>query len=184
MITVIDTLNFQKFYDKSFLAKKEARFVDLVVMNKVGLVDQPHLDFVEDEVYELYPGKTILQTKDGSLSKDVLLGIDRMQVNVDIDEHEHVHHTDEVDVFSFESDQTFNISSLTKYLEGLNPQDFYRIKGIIKTVNGFKLLNYVLGRIDWTELEEYRGKSKITFMGNGIKGLETQIKSNLEMVTS
>lgn len=179
LVTVIDTLNFQKFYDKSFLAKKEARFVDLVIMNKTGLVEQAQLDFVEDEVYELYPGKTIIQSENGNIDRKVLLGIDRKQVRIEIDEHDHVRHTDKVDIFSFESDNIFDIDSLTSFLNDLNAQDFYRIKGIVRTSTGFKLLNYVLGRIEWQNLEKYNGKSKITFMGKGVAGLEEKVINDL-----
>ncbi len=81
--------------------------------------------------------------------------------------------------FEFENNKVFNQKSLEELLHTLNPSDYYRIKGIIKFKDSYKLLNYVFGKITFDELKDYKGNSKITFMGKGIKGFKSTIHNKL-----
>jgi G3E family GTPase len=190
LITVVDALNLKRFSDKSPLAKAQARYVDLVVINKIK-ASGVDLDTVMDEVYELYLDSPKINTVDGTVNINLLLGLDPilakdkaysdlgaefLRAGIDL-EHPHL---DSVDVFSFVyNDKVFDLEKITSFLKSLPSSDYYRIKGIIKTATGYFLLNYVSGKIDWQELEGYKGQSKITVMGKGIKNLGAKFESQL-----
>jgi G3E family GTPase len=182
LIMVIDALNFEKFSDKSALARSQTKYIDLIVMNKVGLVDKDTLDRVEDEVFEIYSGVPKIYTEDGNIDKSILVGIDSKQITHDEIENNtvHVHHSDEVDVINFVTKEKLDVEKLKKFLEELNPQDFYRSKGIIKTAEGAILVNVVLGRVTIEPAINYKGDTKLAIMGNGIKNLEDSIMGSLK----
>lgn len=194
LITVVDALNYQVFEDKSYLARKQAEYVDLFIINKTGLVKEKELEDVLDDVYDLYPNTPKVQTKDGTVQPDLLIGLDSRFISKggieDLSEvytpeeghkekQKHYHHADDVDTFSFSSALTFNLDKLEKALASLKPTLFYRIKGIVKSPKGFMLLNVVLGRVTWQKLSKYSGDTRITLMGRNISKLESDVVESI-----
>ncbi len=189
LVTVIDALNFEEFAVKNQLAKDQAKYIDLVVVNKTKEVDQQDLDKVMDDVYDLYLNSPKVQTADGFVDKDLILGIDstllsdfvnstKVESHPD-DEHEHNHaqgHED-IDVFNIiDNKHTYNYLELKAYLDNLNGSDFYRIKGIANIGSNYKLLNYVAGRSTWEDLKTYDGPTKFIFIGKGISRLSAKVE--------
>lgn len=75
----------------------------------------------------------------------------------------------------------FNILDIEKMLEPLKGQDFIRIKGVVNTSDGHKLMNWVFGRLEWEDLTVYKEESMITFMGRrGTSRLKEKIQSQCE----
>lgn len=182
LITVVDAVNFDRFADKSPLAREQAKYVDLVVINKAELVEADQLEHVMDEVYDMYLNSPKVKSEEGYVNKDLLIGIDTPQSSLQPppSEHHHHHHSDEVETFGFhDTKHSFDTEKITKMLTGLDSIDYYRIKGIIKSDAGFKLLNYVAGRIDWQDIDNYDKETKVTFMGKGIRGQELSVKEKL-----
>lgn len=182
LIMVVDTLNFEKFKDKSEVAKAQGKYIDLIVLNKAELVDEKKLDDVEDEVFEIYPVAPKMKSINGSVDLEFLIGQESKAKHIASKDLKVPEHNHDMDVFSIESDEIFSQEKLQTYLESLKEYDVYRIKGIINTNEGVKLLNYVVGRIDWSDLESYSGKTKITFIGQGISNLESKVKTDLELM--
>lgn len=198
LVTVVDAINFETFKDKSQLAKEQAKYVDLVVINKTAEVEKFKLEHVEDEVYDLYLNSPKVKTPDGFVDKHLILGIDSKFTELDThsqnftnqdNEHDHEHtedaerhiHTDDVETFSFiDNTHQFNQSAVTSYLESLQPGDFYRIKGIVNTTTGYKLLNYVLGKVAWENLTGYDAETKINFMGKGIRIMQEKVRQSID----
>ncbi len=182
LVTVIDALNFKKFDDKSPMAKAQAQYIDLIIINKINLVTTEELELVEDEIYDLYPLTPKIKTANGVVGKDIILGIDHKNFATYYDKNTDTHPEVEVFGFEFKGTHTFDRHKLEKLLNNLDKNDFYRIKGVIKTQNGYKLLNYVLGKISWNDLKKYRGSSKITFMGRDITIFKEQIQQELYQI--
>lgn len=181
LVNVIDALNYNFFNDKSILARTQAKYVDLVVINKTNLVEKEILENVLDGVYEMYSSNAKFQTKDGFVPKDLILGLDARLSKDFINEPQHQHHSDHVDEvetfsFEFEKSKSFKKDKIQKILSELPVSEFYRIKGIMKLGNDFYMVNYVLGKTTFQKLEGYNGTSKITFMGKGIASQMTNIK--------
>jgi G3E family GTPase len=190
VINVVDAVNFSGYHDKGYVAKMQSDYTDLIVINKVGLVDENRLDAVLDEVYELNPNTPKIKTTDGNLSKDLLLGLDTKLLEVseteyyqanpqDDSNHDHDHHPDSVDVFVVESDAKFDTAKLEAVLSELKNREFIRIKGVVATEQGYQLLNWVFGRLVWQELTKYSGATKITFMGRDTEGLENMVREKI-----
>lgn len=195
VINVVDALNYKEFLDDSYLGKKESKYVDVVIINKFGLIDDQQQYEVTEAVSGIYRGSQIVSTIDGKVDKDILFGIDSSLVIDDHiedpeEEHEHnhdhddgeerlhVHHLDEVEVFSFESEK-LNLQKLQELLESLNPKKYFRIKGIVVDEKAY-LLNYVLGRITIEELSGYSGSTRLTFMGKHIESEKYEVISTLQ----
>ncbi len=185
LIMLIDALNFKKFGDKTPLARSQEKYIDLIVFNKAELTGEIHLQKVEDEVYDMYPSVPKVISKNGLVSKDILLGLDRARLNIKPQEiHEHSDFDHSMEVVSIEKNIKVNKNKLDNYLKKLNSSDFYRIKGIINTHDGIYLLNYVLGRTTFEKLENYKGKTKLTFIGTGIEHLGKKIIKKIESISS
>lgn len=180
VINVIDSLNFKGFEDISYVAKTQAKFVDLVVINKTGLIDNDKLYEVEEDIYDLYYQNPKVKTSDGKVDKDLILGLDHKLFELTKNDKEILeksHHHEEIEIFSWEKSKTFDSKEkFEEFLKNIPPTRFSRIKGIIKFENGNFLLNYVLGRFDWIKLEKFSGDSKITFMGNHINEFRDEVE--------
>lgn len=183
IITVIDAVNFKGYKDKSYTAKLQAEYTDLILINKHELVDEQKLDKTLDDVYELNPTTPKIKTVKGSISPDLIFGIDTklfsehklvIEQEKQADRH---HHRKEVELAEAYESGIYKLQDIEQLLQNLPKWDFYRIKGVVNTEEGAILINYVFGRYDFTKLEGYRGETKIVFMGKNLKlYLETLAK--------
>lgn len=105
VISVIDVENWQGYEDTSYTAKMQARFTDLVVLNKWESAGERRLDECKDRLgdLDLESGIAIVRSEKGRVDKGVLLGLDgrmvkEMMGKEDIpdghraDHHHHHHH--------------------------------------------------------------------------------------------
>ncbi len=185
IITVIDALNFEGYADKSYTAKIQAQYTDLILINKSETVDERTLDQTLDDVYELNPNTPKVKTNHGIVNPDLIFGLDTKlfttQQEVDAanqgkDAH---HHDHEVQIAEVVTDQTLDKAKVDALLRKLPKTDFYRIKGMIKFPDGYQLMNYVFGRFDYLPLKKYNGKTQITFMGEGLSAYDEDIIDGL-----
>lgn len=200
VINVIDALNFNGYHDKGYVAKMQAEYTDLIIINKIGLVDVATLDQTLDDVYELNPGTPKIRTVDGHIQKGLLIGLDSKLAELPVSEafsapdaheesstsaspHPHFHHPDEVEVFTVSLSGSVDASELESYLLELKNKGFIRIKGVVNTGTGLQLLNWVYGRTTWQSLQNYTGPAQIVFMGQGMAGRESEVQSNLQRMT-
>lgn len=191
---IIDVLNFERFGDRSVMAKNQGKFIDLIVLNKYELLEKENqtekFDIVEDQIYELYPDVPKTKSSKGIVSKDLLIGINSSnykELETMKDDSELLHyHDEEIEAFSFTSSNTntFDLEKLKNYLESLKNDDFYRIKGIVRTNNGSRLINWVYGRLDISELKGYMGDNKMNFVGRKIGGLKDKVISELNSISN
>ena len=76
IVTVIDVLNFTGYRDKSFTAKVQAQYTDLILINKHELLTERQLDDALDDVYELNLTTPKIKTDHGRVSPELIFGID------------------------------------------------------------------------------------------------------------
>jgi G3E family GTPase len=76
-----------------------------------------------------------------------------------------------VNAFSCKIDGEFNIDDVQKICESVSKQDIYRIKGIVKTKAGNKVLNGVMNRFTWSGIENNQQRTEILFIGPGANDL-------------
>lgn len=185
IITVIDALNFTGYKDKSFTAKVQAQYTDLILINKHEGLSERQLDDVLDDVYELNLTTPKVKTERGRVSPDLVFGLDTRlfetaeQVAEEERGKEPEHHRLEVEVMEVHSPRLMDRAALESLLKELPPEYFYRIKGMVAFADGHYLLNYVFGRFDLQKMTKYANSTKLIFMGKDLRDHAEKIRSAL-----
>lgn len=145
VMSVIDVENWKGYEDTSYTAKMQARYTDLIVLNKHELVSERRLEDVEDAILALEVEPQIPRTKSskGWVDKDIVFGLDARLAGIaemtaeNGHTHEHDHgHSSEVEVLSItlsskDGKASIDTDKLTKLLEDPTKDEVYRIKGIL-----------------------------------------------------
>lgn len=187
VIVVVDCVNFERVKDKSFVARDQAKHTDLIIFNKTGLVDENKLYHVKEEVNDLNPDTVKLETRDGVIDPHLLFGLPNAAnrwASLSTLTQEHHEHEQDLETFVWGTDKTIEFESAAQIIRACKPASFYRIKGILRTLSGWQLVNGVFGRITWTPLPDFQGDgSQIVFIGKKIKQWEGEVKEYLEKAT-
>jgi hypothetical protein len=145
VMSVIDVENWKGYEDTSYTAKIQARYTDLIVLNKWELVDERRLEDVEDRILDLEVDPPIPRQKSskGWVDKNVVFGLDAKLAKV-VEQpsenghgHEHNHdHSSEVEVLSIilaskDGRGSVDTEKLAKLLEDPTKDEVYRIKGVL-----------------------------------------------------
>ncbi|KAL5341297.1 CobW domain protein [Aspergillus crustosus] len=158
VVSVIDVENWAGYEDTSYTAKLQARYTDLLVLNKWEGVGERRFEEVLDRVGDLGVETGWVRSERGRVERDVLLGVDGALVakgGVEFElavkegggdrEHGHGHgdgdgdehgHQSEVEVLSVTLKQfaegTLDVPSLETLLSTASKEEVYRIKGILR----------------------------------------------------
>jgi hypothetical protein len=142
VMSVIDVENWKGYEDTSYTAKMQARYTDLIVLNKHELVSERRLEDVEDAILALEVEPQIPRTKSrkGWVDKEIVFGLDARLAGV-TEENNHAHdhdhdHSSEVEVLSValksnDGNGSVDTGKLAKLLEDPTKDEVYRIKGIL-----------------------------------------------------
>ncbi|KAJ3327051.1 hypothetical protein HDU76_012405 [Blyttiomyces sp. JEL0837] len=110
IITVIDCVNFTGYEDTSYTARMQAKYTDIILLNKHELITERQLDTVLDHVYELNEDTPKIKCEGlTGVSPDLVFGIDTQlfQINAKAEGGTHGslellgdpnHHENEVDI--------------------------------------------------------------------------------------
>ncbi|KAF1971474.1 CobW domain-containing protein [Bimuria novae-zelandiae CBS 107.79] len=141
VMSVIDVENWKGYEDTSYTAKMQAKYTDLIVLNKWELVSERRLEDVEDAVLALEVDPPIPRTKSdkGWVNKDIIFGLDaKLAKSIGAkSEHHHDHeHSSEVEVLNVTLTSNGNTASvdlgkLEKLLQEPTKDVIYRIKGVL-----------------------------------------------------
>lgn len=141
VLSVIDVENWKGYEDTSFTAKMQARYTDMIVLNKWELVSERRVEDVEDAILALEVEPQIPRTKSvkGWVSKGIVFGLDaRVAGKVEGNEggHEHDHgHSSEIEVLSVtlksENGGSVDVAKFTEFLSSPTKDEVYRIKGAL-----------------------------------------------------
>jgi G3E family GTPase len=155
VVTVVDAEQVLTLPDEEArLARAQVAGGDLMVLNKVDLVDEGTLEQVKNWLRELRPGVTVFETTQSKLPMEILLGSDRTHpmattssAKPTIDVHVHkgtteadTHHDDHAhdhddhalvfDSWTYTSDAPMEFSLMKEVLTHL-PETVFRAKGFI-----------------------------------------------------
>jgi G3E family GTPase len=146
VMSVIDVENWKGYEDTSITAKMQARYTDLIVLNKWELVSERRLEDVEDAILALEVEPQIPRSKSskGWVDKDIVFGLDaRLAGLVEEKKEQHAHdhnheHSSEIEVLtvtlqSQDRAGSVDTAKLAKLLEDPTKDEVYRIKGILYT---------------------------------------------------
>ncbi len=175
VITVIDAINFKGYVDKSPTLKMQAKYTDLILINKHENLDERTLDTNLDDLYEINLDTPKIKTDHGYISPDIVFGLDstlfltQESVLNEEKEVESNHQTLEVDLIEITPNHIFDIHTLKTELEKFPKKKFYRIKGVIKTNQGNAVINNSFGKTEFTLLSKKEIEPRVVFMGEYIK---------------
>lgn len=144
VMSVIDVENWKGYEDTSYTAKMQARYTDLIVLNKWELVSERRLEDTEDAILALEVEPPIPRTKSskGWVDKDIVFGLDARlagQVEEQREEHTHNHdheHSSEIEAFTVTLKSkggkgNIDTCKLAQLLQDPTKDEVYRIKGIL-----------------------------------------------------
>jgi G3E family GTPase len=136
--------------EETRLARAQVAGGDLVVLNKIDLVDEAKLAQVRDWLQEIRPGMPVFETSQCRLPMEILLGTDAarpakpasaVEPMLDVHVHDsststkaHAHdHTLAFDTWSYASDAPMELGMLQQVLTHL-PETVFRAKGFIHAI--------------------------------------------------
>ncbi|KAF2474864.1 cobW-domain-containing protein [Lindgomyces ingoldianus] len=140
VMSVIDVENWKGYEDTSVTAKMQARYTDLIVLNKWELVSERRLEDVEDAILALEVDPPTPRTKSdkGWVDKDIIFGLDaKLAKGIGTrSQHHHDHgHQSEVEVLSVTltspTKTGLDVGKLCKLLEEPTKDAVYRMKGVL-----------------------------------------------------
>ncbi len=159
MVTVVDAFNFLKdFSSQDMLTTRELtdiegdhrtivnlltdqiEFANVILLNKVDLVDENQLKLVYGMLHRLNPGAKIIPTKNAEVSTNEVLNTGLFNYEeaessagwIKELEDEHVPETEEygINSFVFRSKKPFHPERFLNYINGSFPQNIIRSKGL------------------------------------------------------
>lgn len=184
VISIVDVVNFDGYSDLSQTARRQTLFTDIIVFNKVELVDTERKQTVVEYVRELNHHSPIIEAPHGKLNPDVVFGISSQNLTEllstkSVTDHEHHLEEDQIVTFALTL-SPIKISILTDWLDAL-PKSVFRVKGFVKDEeNNSWIINKVGSRI---ETAPYQGETEVSstlvFIGFRIIELQTEIEASL-----
>jgi G3E family GTPase len=149
LITIIDAVNFQGYEQLDDYTREQAKFIDLVVFNKIEEVDEQRKRVVVGYVREFNEYSPIVEAPHGKLDPYLAFGMNLPSEHLQ-ERKESSHH---INTFSYTADKTFDASKLEAVFQQL-PKNVIRLKGYVKTAEEMKIINGVYKRFNWLPVAE------------------------------
>ena len=117
------------------LKLRQVGFSDMVVLNKIDLVDDDQLEKVRDWITSRMRRVRIVETVQCDVPLEILLGVGRFDpqqlAEADGDHHGHPDHGQTFSTWSYETDRLLSLAALNEMIKKQLPGSIYRCKGIV-----------------------------------------------------
>jgi G3E family GTPase len=139
IITVVDAEQIEKQMRDTETAREQIAMADFLLLNKTDLVDEPHLQRIEEKARELNPHAQIFRTSQSQVNLKELLDMHAFDLDrklaVDpefLNELNQRHHHD-INSFSFEFERPFQIERFEYFVQELSEKEkIFRSKGFLQ----------------------------------------------------
>lgn len=149
IITLVDCENFSLDLFNSEAAYSQITYGDIIILNKIDLVDEAEVDSLEVRIRDMKPGARILRTTKSQVPLSLILSVGLFESDRyyqpedehhhdhdhdhDHDHHHHSHHleNDGFTSLSFTSDRPLSIRKFQNFLDNQLPISVFRAKGIL-----------------------------------------------------
>jgi len=171
IISIVDTE--QVFMDAdnpylTILKLQQIGFSDMVILNKVDLVDEGQLQKVKDWICSKMRRIRMVEAVQCDVPLEILLAVGRFnpqQLVAADNSDEHSHHIDhgqEFSTWSFETDQPISLDALNEMVKKRLPGNIYRCKGVVYAAEEptRRAVLQVVGRRSDVSLDEEWGDTK------------------------
>jgi len=161
VVSVIDADMLIRFPELGHTARLQIEGADILLLNKVDLVDPNQIGPLETKLREINPTAAIVHTERCGIDPELLFGIGG-EKKVAPPQHKH---QPEFESFTFRSDKTFSRDCFERFANSL-PATVIRAKGFVRFADGARLFNFVAGR---QELEPFEtDRTELVFIGKNI----------------
>ena len=199
IVTVVDAANYCLDLFDSQAAHNQIAYGDVIVLNKVDLVDKAYLDSLEAKIRGIKEGARILRSNKSQVPLPLILSVglfksdqyydyDQGEANNHHDHsrhnhHDHSHHleNDGFTSISFESDKPLSVRQFQYFLDNLLPEDIFRAKGILWFDESPKRhIFHLCGKRFTLDDDEWKGekKSQLVLIGQNLN--HNNLKKQLE----
>jgi G3E family GTPase len=174
VVSVIDADMLVRFPELGHTTRLQIEGADILLLNKIDLVDAKQIDALEIKLREINPSAAIIRTERCRIDPELLFGIwQSRERKVAPPQHEH---QPELESFTFSSDNIFSRDCFERFADAL-PPNVIRAKGFVRFPDGAQLFNYVAGR--W-ELEPFEAdQTQLVFIGKGVLSEKEAIMESL-----
>jgi G3E family GTPase len=161
VISVIDADMLVRFPELGHTTRLQIEGADILLLNKIDLVDAKQIEPLETKLREINPSAAIIRTERCRIDTELLFGIGReKEVTRPLHEHQ-----PEFESFAFRSVKIFSRDCFEGFANAL-PANVIRAKGFVRLPDGMQLFNFVASR--W-ELEPFEAhETQLVFIGRGI----------------
>lgn len=184
VIEIVDVVNFKGYEDLSETLKAQTQFTDLIIFNKVELVDIDTKRAVVGYVRELNSKAPIIEAPHGIVPMDLVFGVTTDELNnellkikdveLEYNHEDHIEH-DEFSAFHIEYEGRISRSGFEEFINKL-PSAIFRCKGYITFITGETYLFNVIGkRLTLDKAKEDFNKNILVFIGYRAKELKEQV---------
>jgi G3E family GTPase len=152
-----------RFPELGHTTRLQIEGADILLLNKIDLVDAKQIEPLETKLREINGTATIIRTERCRIDPELLFGIPQSrEKKIAPPQHEH---QPEFESFTFSSDKTFARDCFERFADAL-PAGVLRAKGLVRFADGAQLFNFVAGR--W-ELEPFEAdQTQLVFIGKEI----------------
>jgi G3E family GTPase len=160
-VTVVDAENYSLDLFNSQAAHNQIAYGDIILLNKVDLVDEDRLNYLETSIQKIKDGSRILRTTQANVPLPLILSVglfesdqyfgvgsdahdhdhdhahdDHHHHDHDDHDHDHDHHSHHLEndgftSISFETDKPLAIRKFQHFLDNQLPDSVFRAKGIL-----------------------------------------------------
>ena len=182
VVSVIDADMLVRFPELGHTTRLQIEGADILLLNKIDLIDAKQIDPLETKLREINPSAAIIRTERCRIDPELLFGVERERKTATpepgspIPATTHKHQL-QFESFTFGSDKTFSRDCFERFVDGL-PANVIRAKGFICFPDSVHLFNFVAGR--W-ELEPFEAKNtELVFIGKNVLSEKEAIVESLE----
>jgi len=168
VVSVIDADMLIRFPELGHTTRLQIEGADILLLNKIDLVEQEHIEPLETKLREINPTAAIVRTERCRIDPELLFGI-ASERKITAPQHQH---QSEFESFAFTSGKIFSRDCFEGFANGL-PANVVRAKGFIRFAESGQLFNFVAGR--W-ELESFdAAQTQLVFIGREIAAQRSAI---------
>ncbi len=165
LVTVVDADFFKVREVLGPFYENQIRFADLLILNKIDLVEAERLREVRALLGRMNPGARIFSTKNCAVDPSLLF-----QAHAGVQnegpgraEGKHDHHDWGFQAFSFQDSGSMDRGRLVRFLESL-PETLFRLKGWVQFPEGPAFLDFTAGRYRMEPFDRPRSTA-LAFVG-------------------
>jgi G3E family GTPase len=168
VVSVIDADMLVRFPELGHTTRLQMEEADIVLFNKIDLIDPGQIESLENKLREVNPTAAIIRTEHCQIDPELLFGIGRER-KVAAPQHRHQL---EFESFTFTSNKDFSRDCFQGFADHLSVS-VHRAKGFVRFEDGAQLFNFVAGR--WA-LEPFESaETQLVFIGKGIAAQKSSI---------